>query len=353
MKRLIVLFTLCLSITSTIYGQVPITLDRQELKKKKSSGHDETSQSAKSSRSKSSHKSIGPSNSRKSQLSDTAPSIATPQRDTRTQSKVRFKCNAPHYQLYINKRYVDATQSYITLQRGYHDITAKADGYLPWSKKIYVDNEEEVVVISLDPGRTEHAHLTLSDGSSYDGNAHLGKPHGEGKQTFRDGSTYSGFWVNGKKQGHGTYSLKDGSKYIGEYYDDKPTKGKWEYANGTILHGSYDAAGNWKTSENSIQSLAIDKAIYIGRLRYNSPIGKGSILYRNGDSFRGIWAQHIYSSTGTEYNVSCLGYGTYTSSNDATRKLNNKQGYVDGTGQFKEKNKYSERLYKQYLQESR
>lgn len=49
--------------------------------------------------------------------------------------------------------------------------------------------------------------MVYSDNSSYNGDWHLGKRHGQGEFVMSDGTVYRGQWCNDKAHGKGTLSI--------------------------------------------------------------------------------------------------------------------------------------------------
>ncbi len=57
--------------------------------------------------------------------------------------------------------------------------------------------------------------VLLPNGAIYEGQLHLGNPHGQGKRIWSDGSSYEGQWLNGVPHGKGKRIWSDGSSYEG------------------------------------------------------------------------------------------------------------------------------------------
>lgn len=75
---------------------------------------------------------------------------------------------------------------------------------------------------------------------SYEGDWHLSKPHGVGKEKILNSMTYEGHFVDGKKSGKGAMTYIDGTKYEGEFKRNE-IEGK-----GTYKTKAHEWIGTWK-----------------------------------------------------------------------------------------------------------
>lgn len=72
----------------------------------------------------------------------------------------------------------------------------------------------------------------------YDGQWHMGKRHGQGKEYYKDGKIkYEGQFANSLYNGQGTFYFKNGDKYQGGFYTGKlhGSKSTYTYKNGDKL----------------------------------------------------------------------------------------------------------------------
>jgi len=88
--------------------------------------------------------------------------------------------------------------------------------------------------------------MFYNDGSKYIGDWKSDKRNGKGWLEFKNNYVYEGDFVNNLLDGKGTMEWVEGSefkgnKYVGEYKNGKRNgKGKYIYANGTILEGDFE-----------------------------------------------------------------------------------------------------------------
>jgi hypothetical protein len=91
-----------------------------------------------------------------------------------------------------------------------------------------------------------------------------GRMHGRGIKEYDTGFIYEGMWGNGSRNGTGITYIEEKILSKGIYLND-------EFVNGTVLE------------------LKIPNGVYSGQFLNSKPHGKGTILYRNGDTYSGAW----------------------------------------------------------------
>ena len=90
------------------------------------------------------------------------------------------------------------------------------------------------------------------------------KRHGYGVQLFPNGARYIGNWKADAAHGFGRLEFPNATYYEGNFAANKLLEGKLHYHNGTYFEGTFDG----------------DKDIF----------KKGSIVFRDGEQFRGVWS---------------------------------------------------------------
>ena len=169
--------------------------------------------------------------------------------------------------------------------------------------------------------------LTSPDGSStYEGTCYDGKPHGQGKFTFKSGAFYEGQYVMGKKHGQGIYKYSSGAIYGGEWKDDKRHgQGVYRLPSGDEYRGGWE--NNVKNGHGRYSYVSVGGGVYTGDWKHDKKHGMGTYVYTNGDTYSGYWllgkksgtGKYVYSS-GEEYdgdwNANLMhGYGKFSDAN--------------------------------------
>jgi hypothetical protein len=75
---------------------------------------------------------------------------------------------------------------------------------------------------------------------SYQGDWHMSKPHGQGKEKILNSMTYEGHFVDGKKSGRGVMTYIDGTTYEGDFKNNE-VEGK-----GIYKTKAHEWSGTWK-----------------------------------------------------------------------------------------------------------
>jgi hypothetical protein len=150
--------------------------------------------------------------------------------------------------------------------------------------------------------------LSSPDGfSTYEGTCHEGKPHGNGKFTFKSGAFYEGQYRLGKKHGQGIYKYSSGAIYCGEWKNDKKHgQGVYRLPSGDEYRGSWE--DNAKSGTGRYSYVSVDGGVYTGDWKHDKKHGVGTYVYTNGDTYTGYWVvgkksgsgKYIYS-TGEQY----------------------------------------------------
>ena len=156
----------------------------------------------------------------------------------------------------------------------------------------------------------------------YVGEFKNGKPHGQGKLTWRfnqytgefkegrfdgqgtlnyksrisaDLGTYVGSFKDGKRSGNGVMNLPDDDVFTGEYLNDlRHGKGVMKYKGGKVYEGEY---------------------------RFDKEDGQGVLLYENGDKFIGLFEKGVPTKQGEMIYRSMEKYGSATSASAAKDPL--------------------------------
>ena len=77
-------------------------------------------------------------------------------------------------------------------------------------EKFQVIKDEKMRVVAEGFGQ-----CSWPDGTHYEGEWHMGLPHGEGTMVFNNGETYMGEWEKGVRQGFGRWCSGEGHEYCG------------------------------------------------------------------------------------------------------------------------------------------
>lgn len=137
--------------------------------------------------------------------------------------------------------------------------------------------------------------LTLSDGSTYDGEIINKKPDGQGAMTYSNGDKYQGQFMEGKRDGQGSYTDGDGTVFVGTWQNDEligdatvtETDGR-KYV-GQVKSLKADGKG--------ILTLA-DGTKYEGEWKDNHANGYGVMTEPNGDRYEGQWKNDMRDGKG-------------------------------------------------------
>ena len=146
-----------------------------------------------------------------------------------------------------------------------------------------------------------HVGELLLDEGRYIGEIRNGKPHGEGKITYKDSDgagrlSYEGTWQNGIQHGAGTMIWKNGSKYEGDW-DNYVWNGQGKYFDassgqryeGRFKNDKYNGKGTW---------FSADGDRYVGDFVNDKFNGQGSIYYADGRQYEGHWKDNYKSGNG-------------------------------------------------------
>jgi serine/threonine protein kinase len=121
----------------------------------------------------------------------------------------------------------------------------------------------------------------------YEGKFRNKKPDGFGTYHFANGDKYEGDFSEGELEGLGTYHSKEKKEYfIGEFKNGKPNgRGTYRFANGSRLDSEFKEGIPSKFSTY----YTIDRDRYEGQINLDKmiPNGKGILYYRNGDIYEG------------------------------------------------------------------
>lgn len=137
---------------------------------------------------------------------------------------------------------------------------------------------------------------------------------GKGKMTYANGNTYDGDWNNGQIEGIGTFTWANGKVYKGGQKNGKQHgrfdflilgKGKMIYADGDSyegdwIEGNLEGSGSFKCSDGRSYVGGFKNHLQHGTLTLIfSIVGKGRMIYADGKTYDGDWIQGKYQGYGT------------------------------------------------------
>ncbi len=121
--------------------------------------------------------------------------------------------------------------------------------------------------------------LTMSDGSSYEGQFLDGLRHGHGLYTYTNGNRYEGAFENDKRHGQGIYHYEDNERYEGESVEGKREGiGIYHYSDGSRYEGEFS---NYKKNGAGV-SYEANGERYEGEYRHGKRTGLGILFKPNG-----------------------------------------------------------------------
>lgn len=149
-------------------------------------------------------------------------------------------------------------------------------------------------------------------------------PNGIGNLTVENQSYYSGSWVDGKRAGYGDILYVNGDSYFGEWEDNNyHGYGTYTYAKDSSVYNGY-----WKDGlHDSIGCYRSPAFEYIGEWDKGWMDGEGSIVFNNGDHYKGSVHENLID-----------GIGTYTFANGNFYEGEFVKGKMTGLGVFHFKN---------------
>eukprot|EP01090_Pellita_catalonica_P015093 TRINITY_DN3992_c0_g1_i1.p1 TRINITY_DN3992_c0_g1~~TRINITY_DN3992_c0_g1_i1.p1 ORF type:complete len:1039 (-),score=172.33 TRINITY_DN3992_c0_g1_i1:36-3047(-) len=192
-----------------------------------------------------------------------------------------------------------------------------------------------------DDGSRTFSHK-FKDGSVYEGEWKEAKPWGVGKRTFKSNYVYEGSWANGKFEGQGTMQYGPGTSYTGNWQRGKP------HGSGVLIDLTATYTGTWnsglKDGEAEIRWKNGD--YFKGNFANDLRTGYGTLICANGTAYEGNWENDNYHGKGKltlpqgvyegdfEYGERS-GQGTLLYANGDSYVGSWKEGLRDGRGNFK------------------
>ena len=135
--------------------------------------------------------------------------------------------------------------------------------------------------------RVGHYHGTLiKKASTYLGEFHNGRQHGQAVEVWNSGTKYKGSYENGQKHGSGKFEWPDSSVRSGEFgYDtasgyDERTTSEGGHLKGTFVRGLVCGEGSYTWP---------DGRVYVGQWRDGKYHGIGAYEYVKGMQKKGEW----------------------------------------------------------------
>lgn len=109
---------------------------------------------------------------------------------------------------------------------------------------------------------------------------------GNGEMKYSNGDCYIGGWMAGKKCGNGRMNYADGSYYEGDWCNDEyHGKGVYRYPPGIVV---YIQIIHGHKLNRSLKGHRHES--YTGDFRRGRKHGTGTLVYGNGDVYRGRWS---------------------------------------------------------------
>lgn len=138
--------------------------------------------------------------------------------------------------------------------------------------------------------------FAYGDGSLYQGNFSMGKPHGQGTFFYTNNDQYTGAFQNGQPHGRGKLFKPDGQVVVGLWisgeYIQSPSGVSVPARTGCVQGNCRNGSGKYVYSNG---------AVYEGDFQNNLPHGFGTVVYANGDKYVGEMAHATFNGQGTLY----------------------------------------------------
>ena len=203
-----------------------------------------------------------------------------------------------------------------------HDnLSARSNNYADFLKQNpvatdFVTNEEYASIIETSKSESKskiYGKILFQSGNLYRGGIiDIMTCHGKGTMSYKTNGIhthlYFGDWNNNLKQGMGKMKYNDGSYFIGEWYADRRVSGKISFLNGDEFDGEWvndrPMFGTFKTN-NGMQMKGT-----FGELGVLTD-GECSIVYPNGDTYRGSVLENKKHGAGTLVSTSGMYQGDW------------------------------------------
>ena len=174
--------------------------------------------------------------------------------------------------------------------------------FLTLNRDIVVSSELRTKVLANDPFKFkdpagfEYRILhKLQDGTWFQGEMQLGKPHGSGSMITPDGNFYEGSLIQGEWNGFGRWFSKFGDLYLGEFKDGKRNgNGKIEFVGGNVYEGE------WKNDmcHGKGKEVHVDGFQHEGLFEDGLKHGPGKSIWPDGSSYEGDFQKDMYEGRG-------------------------------------------------------
>jgi hypothetical protein len=201
------------------------------------------------------------------------------------------------------------------------------------------------------------AHLSFSNGSTWDGPVLYGLPNGYGTYHFANNDSYVGNARGGQWNGKGTYTSSNG-RFEGYYVNGTPSTGTYSMANGAVVSIEAEGKESWRYSGVRFSGDSSVRTTGSGHGRYDYPDGssfdgefrngvatRGSYRWKNGTTFSGSFEGNnpsvgtLTGPNGAKYTGKIVnglpqGRGTFSVPNSLTYEGDFKGGIRDGQGKI-------------------
>lgn len=151
--------------------------------------------------------------------------------------------------------------------------------------------------------------LTMTNGMRYEGNWQRGQFHGKGTLVHPSGKKYDGQWQYGLKHGSGTLIRVNGDNYVGEWANNKVghniyyqyiliprNLNIWAFLNPDLTAFFLQRHG-----QGTLDQTNSDGTIYSGTFFEGKYDGNGTVKYRDGSKYEGLWRTGERHGKGTFY----------------------------------------------------
>ncbi|CUG90827.1 phosphatidylinositol-4-phosphate 5-kinase, putative [Bodo saltans] len=150
------------------------------------------------------------------------------------------------------------------------------------------------------PQSTNSAAASSDTFEYYGGMCVNGRPHGEGRLTYKDGKVYQGEFSNGQRHGRGSLQHVNGDVYEGEFVEGK-CHGE---ARETTLNGARTFAGTFRQGKRDRGKMIfgdLEGKWYDGEWQQDRPHGRGTQKQPNGDLYTGWFVEGKFCGYGEFY----------------------------------------------------
>lgn len=149
-------------------------------------------------------------------------------------------------------------------------------------------------------------------GGEYAGELRDGVRDGYGKLTWANGDYYEGDFKNGLRHGTGTFCEKGGRKYQGSWaLSMREGEGHECWKNGDEYHGRnyflfdillHAILGNYSRDKfDGHGELTTLNAVYKGQFKENYKCGMGTITFKHGGRYEGLWSRGRFHGKGVYF----------------------------------------------------